>query len=187
MGVSVSAFAAIRKKSRKTGQEWKAKGLLVFEADGSVNVEASHARLDARPARYRGGNTEPEGNTVGVAPSPSERLEVTAERMITAGVVTMLPHAEAVAKKENFLALLRELEYDRESGSVVAIEEAVREIVEQLARVRTKLLSIPTKVAGRLALLRSAEEVEAFLTEEIALALEELSGDTDGPACVRKI
>ena len=175
MGLSMAKFAALRNATKQAATDWKKKGLLVFEVDGTVNVEASNAKLDARADSYRGGLTKK-------AQEPTERTSPVA---VSGGKT--LAHADAVAKKENFLALLRELEYDRESGAVVAIDDVVSEVVEQLARVRTKLLGIPTKVAGRLALLKSAGEVEAFLTEEIALALKELTGDTDGLACVRKV
>jgi phage terminase Nu1 subunit (DNA packaging protein) len=188
MGVSMAKFAAMRKVTKQAVSKWKARGLLVFDDDGTVNVEASTARVDGRAEVYRGGATKREAPaTVPALPAPSETLEDKAERLIESGVVTMLSHADAVAKKENFLALLRELEYDQASGAVVAIANVEREVVAQLSRVRTKLLGIPSKVAGRVALLKSAEEVQAFLDEEVALALMELTGDTDGLAGLRKV
>lgn len=48
-----SEFAALHGVSRKTVTTWKARGWLVFGADGEVDAEASNAPL-APPERYRG-------------------------------------------------------------------------------------------------------------------------------------
>lgn len=110
---------------------------------------------------------------------PDETPEEAAERLIEQGGVQLHTHGEAVRRKENYLALLRQLEFDIKSGAVVPIDIVVAGIVEQFSRVRNKMLSIPTRVAPRAAVLRSAEEVRALIETEVSLALEELTLDGD--------
>lgn len=169
--------------------KWKSKGLLVLDDDGSVNVEASNKKIDARPHVYRGGETTKKvkpGNRKGSPetrqksppePVPSDDLSATASRLLATGARAMLPHAEAVRNKENYLALLKELEYDRDSGAVVEVAEVAKQVAAEYAIVRAKLIGIPARVAGRVAVMKSPEEVKALLDEEISEALAGLTID----------
>jgi hypothetical protein len=80
------------------------------------------------------------------------------------------PHslAEAERIKENYLALLRQLEYDQKSGAVVAVDDVAQAVAGEYAVLRNRPLSIPAEVAPRVAILKSAEEVQVFLSKEIA-------------------
>jgi hypothetical protein len=94
------------------------------------------------------------------------------------------PHslAEAERIKENYLAMLRQLEYDQKSGAVVAADDVAQAVAGEYAVVRNRLLSIPAEVAPRVAILKSAEEVQAFLAKEVAKVLEGLTLDGNGIA-----
>ena len=93
----------------------------------------------------------------------------------------MLSQAEAEKMKENYLALLRQLEYDQKSGLVVRIEDVVAEVAKKFATVRTRLLAIPAEQAPKLHRLKTVAEVQDALQEIITRALEELtSGDVVG-------
>jgi hypothetical protein len=87
------------------------------------------------------------------------------------------PHslAEAERIKENYLALLRRLEFEEKSSQVVATEDVGAIVSAEHANVRNRLSRIPANAAHRLALLCSAEEVEAYLNAEICAALHELA------------
>ena len=110
---------------------------------------------------------------------PSEPVDEAADRIINDGSFVLLSKAEAEAKKENYLALLRQLEYDRESGSVVAVADVAQKVANEYALVRNRLLSIPSRVAPRIAVIKSPEEVKAILESEISQALQELACDAD--------
>lgn len=103
-----------------------------------------------------------------------------AERIVVEEGRAPFTLAEAERIKENYLALLRQLEYDKESGAVVAIEDVVAAIVSEYAIIRNRLLNIPSRIAPRVAAIRSPEEVQATIHEEIAQVLEELSLDGHG-------
>lgn len=181
--VSQAEFARRKGVSKASVTAWKSKGLLSMTPDGLVKVEESEWLLADRPATYRGGTTKggaaaqpkPEAK-----PRPGETPEQAAERIVVREGAAPYDHAEAVRIKENYLALLRQLEFDLKSGAVVPIDVVVAVLVDQLARVRNKVLSISVRTAPRAAVLRSAEEVRALFDAEAALALEELTLDGAG-------
>ena len=53
--VTQAAFARMHNVSRKTVSIWKQRDWLCLTDDGKVLIEASNARLEQRPKRYRGG------------------------------------------------------------------------------------------------------------------------------------
>jgi hypothetical protein len=53
--LTISAFARLRKVSRVTVYTWCARGYVVRDNNGLVQVAASVAKLDARPQVNRGG------------------------------------------------------------------------------------------------------------------------------------
>ena len=76
--------------------------------------------------------------TIFLGETPAE----TAERIISAIGPTM-DQVEAERVKENYLALLRQLEYDTKSGAVVLVEDVTKAVAAEYAKVRTRLLAIP--------------------------------------------
>ena len=62
--------------------------------------------------------------------------------------------------KEDFFALLNQLEYDTNSGLFVMGGAVLKEIGEEYAKVRTKRLVIPSEQVPQLQLQKTAEEVE---------------------------
>jgi hypothetical protein len=114
---------------------------------------------------------------VAAVASARETPEQAAERIVFREGRVFDTEAEAKRHKESFLALLRELEYDKEVGAVVEIAESIRQIGIEYAAVRSRLLAIPNKVAPRAALLSSPDEVRALIEVEIVEALKELTLD----------
>lgn len=167
MGVSVLEFSKIRGISNTRANQLKKVGLLVLDEDGKVNVEASNAVLDARSKDYRTGRR----------PKPVKTdIEQRAEQL--AASRPMLTHAEAVTKKENYLAALRELEYDEAAGRVIQIDVVARQVATEYAAVRSRIMAVPSKVAPRGAMIADAEELRALIEAEIVEVLGELSYDS---------
>ncbi len=54
-GVTASAFARLHGVAKSAVHKWGQRGLLVRLADGTIDVEATDARLTQRPNIYRGG------------------------------------------------------------------------------------------------------------------------------------
>ncbi|MFL1502117.1 MULTISPECIES: hypothetical protein [unclassified Pseudomonas] len=186
-----SEFAALHNVSRKTVTKWKERGWLVFDGS-SLDVEASNALI----AKYRreGADvvTQPgEGNkpllkTAAVTSAlkqvtiqPGETVEQATTRILIAtGADMNLDEAKRV--KENYLALREQLEYDRNARLVVAVEDVCRAVGDEYAKVRSRLLAIPSEHAPRISRLKTAQEVQDALHGIIVDALEELTRDGDG-------
>lgn len=190
-----SDFAKLHGVSRKTVTTWKARGWLVLAGD-DIDVEASNANIErfrktvTRPEKKTAGNKQ--GNKTGnrssgnksgnkndkdLAESPTK----TVERMIAEHGVTMTLD-EARQMKENFLALLTQLEYDIKSGQVLPYKDMIEAVGNEYARMRTRLIAIAPEHGPRLRVLASttndAEFVQA-LQEVVYEAMEELSLDAD--------
>jgi len=186
--VSQAEFARMHGVSKKTVTAWKARDWLVL-VDGGVDVKASNAllkkyRRDGLPGNDQG-NSGNDGTRVTVEPKVTAQRKAgetptqAAERI----ALSVAPHSreEAIRIKENYLALLNQLEYDEKSGAVVAVAEVAAAVGESYARVRTRLLAIPAEQAPKLHRLKTVNEVQDALLEMITRALEEL---TRGPAGV---
>ncbi|MFV8867578.1 RNA polymerase subunit sigma-70 [Serratia fonticola] len=190
-----SDFAKLHGVSRKTVTTWKARGWLVLAGD-DIDVEASNANIErfrktvTRPEKKAAGNKQ--GNKTGNRPSSNksgnkndkdrpESATKTVERMIAEHGVTMTLD-EARQMKENFLALLTQLEYDIKSGQVLPYKEMIEAVGNEYARMRTRLIAIAPEHGPRLRVLASttndAEFVQA-LQEVVYEAMEELSLDAD--------
>ena len=154
-----SEFAALHNVSRKTVTKWKERGWLVFAGD-EVDVDASNANLKkyrrdgvapvTQAVTQRGqGNNSPRKGTA-VTPPDSEvtvRSGETpgraAERILIATGAEM-DFEEARRVKENYFALQAQLQYDQDAGLVVAVADVAKAVGEEYAKVRTRLLAIPS-------------------------------------------
>lgn len=200
--MSQAEFARHRKVSRKAVTGWKAKGLLVLNEDGKIDVEATEWKLDDRPANYRGGithrpirtadgnnfdgraakpkSTPPKpGNAVSPRPAPSDGAPDSTD---FDSANPNLPMAEAVRRKENFLGLLRKHELEVERREWARVEDVGKQVEREYSVVRERLLAIPGKLAAKLVGLDRAA-IDLALFTEISEALSELHGpasDGDG-------
>lgn len=208
--LTMEAFAATHGVSKQAASKWKEQGRLVFvdgKVDlvasdaklaganlgrfkaaklGSVKSEdVKVGPAAARAAKPKAGTRAPKPQSISrpqppAIALPDETVEEAAERPVFGDGRVFSSEAEAKRHKESFLALMRELDYDRENGAVVPVDDVVATVAAEYALVRNRLLNIATRVAPRAAILRSAEEVRALIDAEVALALQELSLDGRG-------
>jgi hypothetical protein len=181
--VTQREFAKLRGVTPKSVQIWKQRGLIVFATSGGVDVAASEKLIDARPDVIRGGRTKPRPTTptsdsgaTGAALSDDAVFADPALADIPASVLddaATWSRSEATRKKEIALALLRQLEFDRESALVVPIAEVVKQVAVEYGLVRDRVLAIPGKIADELANLDRAG-IEKRLRAECYEALSEL-------------
>lgn len=83
--------------------------------------------------------------------------------------------AEALRRKENALAGLRQIELDKALESLVPVEEAAGMIAAEYAAVRRRLLHIPIEVAEPVAATTRPAEVQHIIAAAINRALQDLS------------
>lgn len=178
--IKQAAFAELHGVSRKTVTAWKQRGWLVMQ-DELVDVDASNARLKKYRAAGVDGVTSVQGNKrtgnkSAVTAKLGETAEDAAERILAkTGAIWDMDEAKRV--KENYLALLNQLEYDQASGLVVSVDDIAKAVGTEYAKVRTRLLAIPAEQAPRLQRLKTVPEVQDALQEIITEALEELVRD----------
>ncbi|MFM0136846.1 hypothetical protein [Caballeronia grimmiae] len=84
---------------------------------------------------------------------------------------------EAIRIKENYNALLKQLEYDKESGLVVMVSDVAKLVGQEYAKVRTRLLAIPSNFAAQVHRCKTVSEVNDVLEHAVVEALEELTRD----------
>jgi len=173
--VSQAEYARLRGVNKKTVTQWKRDGKLVL-GDGGVDVEASDAYLKKYRAAGLKGNDQGNGGNALPAALELETLEQTAFRILaTQGADMSLEEAKRV--KENYLALLNQLEYDQKSGAVVLVADVAAAVGLEYSKVRTRLLAIPAEQAPRIHRLKTVTEVQDVLQELITEALEEMISD----------
>jgi hypothetical protein len=187
--VNQSEFAKLCGVSRKTVTVWKSRDWLTFVGE-SVDVESSLATLKkyrrdgvsaavvtsaqpvTQPVTSPASRSKRRPALTEIKAEDGETAEEAAERI----AVSVAPHSyeEARRIKENYLALLNQLEYDKESGAVVAVVDVASAVGSALAKVRTRLLAIPAEQAPRVHRVKTVAEVQDVLQEIITEALEEL-------------
>lgn len=114
------------------------------------------------------------------ADADTSGLEAAAIKMVSADGDGLWSKADAEKVKENYAARLKQLQYARESGLVVEIDDVVVAVASEYAVVRNKLLDLGSKIAPLVLGLNAAEEIKALIDVRVNEALRELTLDVDG-------
>jgi hypothetical protein len=177
--MTLAEFGAIHGVSKQAAEKWKKRGWIVLK-DGDIDVEASNKKLKKyrKPRAIKAVNKKVDGQKVDkkLSVRPGETPAQAADRIMVDVDVTMNVE-EAKRIKESYLALLNQLEYDTKSGLVVMAADVAREVGQEYAKVRTRLLSIPSEQAPQIHRLKTVAEVQDALLACITEVLEELKLD----------
>ena len=178
-GISIREFARRESVSDTLVRKaLKLNRLAAFE-DGSLNpllVGSNWREGNAKSANRANQNANPVVRTsakgshaANPLPVDGETLEEEAARLLESGGEASHDYAEALRRKENYLALLRQLEYEKKSGSLVELEIAEKILFEQARASRDAWLNWPTRVGPLLAadLGLEADRVVGALTEYV--------------------
>lgn len=182
LGISIREFAKRSGLDDKQVRRGIESGRLSKLEDGTLDPALVETEW-RKPARTRADNASDVRTPMSAPEEPpavsardAETPAQAAERIITEnGAPYTVVEAERI--KENYIALLRQLEYDIKSGAVVSVADVVKAISEQFAQVRTRLLAIPAEQAPRLHRLKTVAEVQDDLMSIIVEALEGLTRD----------
>ena len=175
--VTQKEFAEICGVSKAAVTKWKSKGLLVFGENNLVNVAATQEKLENRPAKYRGGTakTFSDSDNDFSEPDDFENDDSTLEEIDDDNI----SHAEATRRKEVYLARCQKIKYEKEIGKLVDADAAAQVVANEYAKVRSKILAIPTRTATRLSVMKNPAEIKRYLDTEIAEVLNELTFDDE--------
>ena len=155
--------------SKAAVQKWEKNNWLVM-VDGSVDIEKSDAQLDRYRHSKDGRARKPASSPV----EPSETPQQAAERILRDFGADM-SFEEAKRVKENYLALLNQLEYDQKARAVVAVDDVASVVGQAFAKARTRLMAIPSEHAPQVQRLKTVTEVQDYLHSIIVEALTELT------------
>jgi hypothetical protein len=125
-GLSIREFARRDGCSDTLVRKALKRGKLIAFEDGSIDQS-----LVGTPWRKQN-SSRPPANSDGGAVTESNEL---------------VSHAEAQRRKENYLARLRQLEFEVKSGRLVDAAEIRRELDKQARQVRDQILGWPSRVA----------------------------------------
>lgn len=98
-----------------------------------------------------------------------------AQKLMEEGGVLSIPDAERM--KENYLARLRQLEYEQKAGALVPADMVTKLVGAEYAKVRTRLMAIPSERSPALHRCATILELQDALMGAIVEALQELSAD----------
>lgn len=87
---------------------------------------------------------------------------------------------DAQIRKTNAEAELRELEIEEKKGTLIPLTEALDEFKDGLARCRSKMTALPTRLALELSSVTDPKQISHLLTVAIDEALDELAADFRG-------
>lgn len=168
-------FSRLHKCSRTTVTKWKNKGLLVLDEAGRVLVDESNSSLASNGfgvTRVSPEVTEPAETVTSQLPEDSSR-EMTNEELAALAVYAEgnAPHdfVEARRIKENYLALLRQLEYETKAGRLVDAESSRALFAKRWSDERKALEDWPSRVAPQLAAKFSVDPVALRVALEDAV------------------
>jgi hypothetical protein len=176
MGISIREFARRDGCDEKLVRRALKSGRLAALSDGTIDPQLVGSGW--RQANRR----KPPSSKVGDWPPAPADLEQLADQVVNVEGRAPYSLIEAERIKANYLALLRQLQYDRESGAVVAVDEVAAAVAAEYLVVRNNLLGLPTRLAPRLVLIRDAEQLRAILQAEISKLLEDLRFDGEEPS-----
>lgn len=199
----MSARLSVREFAKRAGCDEKQvrraieKGLLSKDEEGKLSpddVAGQWRKPNRRGVAKIAADTAPDVRTNGNVRTRTPRADKTRVRAnvrigetaeeAAARIVSdrpLLPLAEALQLKENYLARHQQLSYDLKAGSVVLIEDVAKTIGTEYASVRKKLLAIPAERAPAVHRCKTVAEVEDLLRSVIVEALEALTADGQPP------
>ena len=174
-GISIREFARRDGCNDKLVRRALQSGHLKAFEDGTLNPELVRSAWRKKNRESADKSAEVRNADIRDGETPAQAVE----RYISVTGATM-SQAEAERLKENFLALLRQLEYDTKSGAVVEVARVATAVGSIFAKVRTRILAIPAEQAPALHRCATVAEVQALLLRIVTEALEELTLDGIG-------
>lgn len=188
---SQAEFARALGVDRSRITRLKQDGRLVLTDAGLVDVEASRERIlattggrddvAARWARARAG--EPHASLTAPPPAPLGGPETGDE-----AEAAQTTRADAMARKEHYLALQAKLDYERASGAVIPRAEVQSALDDLVAFARAGIENLPHRVAGLL-VGKDYDAILATLRQEVVGLMADMHKDagrklaelTEGP------
>lgn len=169
VGLSKSDYAKRRGVSPAMVTKYDRCGKLVFTEDGKIDVKKTDRILDAESGGSAVKKLKEKGGKKGAVKSPVKRSVKTLVKSEPAEKAEedeipdlpeevkavlgdrLLTKHQAETLKENYLAKLRKLEYEKKSGKVVEVEPLKKILFEMWRQERDALLNLPSRIGATIA------------------------------------
>lgn len=151
-------YARHQNVSYQTVRRWSDAGKIKRAAAGLIDVDRSDEML-----------VEARGDDVG-KPGRSREPGPADEK-------APFSSSEASRMKENYVALHKKLEFEREAGELAPIEAVCDAFAEEAAIIRTKNLELPAVLATQMVMIPTAEQAQAILLAGVTKFLNEMTLD----------
>ena len=151
---SFPEYAKRAKVTLQTVHNWHGQEIVKCFSRGVIDVEES----DRRVAEYRNRGTK--GDNAGAR-----------DESVPYGL------AEAQRQKENFAAMSKRLEFEKEAGLLIPVSEVAAVVAGEYASVRSRILGLGALIAPRVAMIRDADAAKALIDAEVTKILDGLAFD----------
>ena len=169
--VSQSEFARLQQVDKAHVSRLKQADRLVM-VDGKVDVEASRALIaQTADLRYRQSNAQQTAPNVPPTEDSSKNVQPPQDR----AEISAMSLQASRAVKENYLARMAKLEFEREIGKLVDADEVRRYAADLGASFRAALEVLPDRLAAELVPLHDIDAVRAVLVDSFEMLLQDLS------------
>jgi hypothetical protein len=170
--VSQTEYARMRGVTKGAVAQWLRRGHIEL-VEGKVDVDLADRALADRPSVNRGGQ-------LGGSRSKAAQIQELAGGAVSPPVLkpgesANMSTARAIALKEQYIALLKQVEYDERVGNVVLVEDVARELAAEYAAVKNLVMGMASKLAPRVIACRTPSEAEAVIRTECEQILQTLS------------
>lgn len=136
-------YAKHRGVARVSVTRWKYKGLLVFTESGKIDVRQTDEKLNHKSNKQ---NEDIRKDII----RKEKNVEHPEKLKALLGDQMMSKH-QAETLKENYLAKLRKLEYEKKAGNVVEVEPLKKILFELWRQERDALLNLPSRIGAVIA------------------------------------
>ncbi len=190
MGISIRSYARQRDVTEGAVRKAVKSGRIPVEADGTIDPAKANVAWERNtsPAQQRKPDPVPApvkpapvsdkpASTPAKPPAPPVRQPPQRPAEPEAGPSTagMPKYQMSRAVRETYNAKLTRLEYEEKTGKLLNAEDVAKDAFALARRVRDRLLNIPSRMASVLASETDSKAIEALLSQELRIALEELS------------
>ncbi len=183
MGISIRSYARQRDVTEGAVRKAVKSGRIPIEVDGTIDPAKANVAWERNtsPAQQR----KPEPVPVNPAPAPTPaKSALPPVRQSPQRPTEPEPGPSAAgapnyqisrAVRETYNAKLTRLDYEERTGKLLNAEDVAKDAFALARRVRDRLLNIPSRMASVLASETDSKMIEAMLSQELRIALEELS------------
>ncbi len=179
MGLSIRAYAKQKGVSDTAVHKAIKSGRIPVEADGTIDPAKANVAWERNtsPAQQRKPEpVNPVPTPTPVHPQPIRQPSQRSTEQDAGPSMAGMPNYQmSRAVRETYNAKLTRLDYEERTGKLLNAEDVAKEAFALARRVRDRLLNIPSRMASVLASETDSKTIEAMLSQELRIALEELA------------